>query len=356
MKSNKLILAALMAGAAQTAFAVNNQPYGAIEGTYFNPDNLRQEKNGSGGALIFGIPAGQYLAGELNLFGVRADQTNGTSFNKTWGGGLDLHVYPFKRTGTFAPFLSIGSGSQYEDRNGPERGYLFLNAGGGFLANLTADGRTALRVEAKRVRVHDYELVPGQDNLWDTRISAGIQVAFGNDPVPPPPVLLPPPPPPPALPPPPPPPPAPPLDSDQDGVPDSIDACPGTPLGMQVDARGCAIKAAKVVLHDINFEFGKAKLTEDSKTSLDKVVAGLKGQPSMHLLIEGHTDSVGSVKANLALSKKRAAAAKAYLVESGISEKRLVSKGFGKSRPIATNKTAEGRAENRRVEFKVIEQ
>jgi outer membrane protein OmpA-like peptidoglycan-associated protein len=328
------------------------------------------------------LPAGRYFSSELNLFGLRADQLNGKSFNRTWGGGLDLNLYPLTRNAVIAPFVAIGSGEQYEDRDRPQRGYLFLTAGGGFLANLTADGRTALRVDAKRYRVNDYELVPGRNNLWDTRISAGLQVAFGNDPLPPPP---PPPPAPPAAPmdsdrdgvpddidqcpntpfgvqvdavgcPLPPPPPPAPLDSDQDGVLDINDACPGTPLGMKVDDHGCAIKSAKIVLHDINFEFGKAVLTSDAKLALDKVLEGLRGQPGMKLAIEGHTDSVGSAKANLTLSKKRANAAKVYMVESGIEGSRLTTQGFGKSKPIASNKNAAGRAENRRVEFKVTQQ
>jgi outer membrane protein OmpA-like peptidoglycan-associated protein len=145
-----------------------------------------------------------------------------------------------------------------------------------------------------------------------------------------------------------------PKDSDGDGVVDSMDQCPNTPRGMKVDANGCAIKAATIVLHDINFESNKAVLTMEAKKSLDNIVAGLKGQPSMSLQIDGHTDATGSDALNLKLSKARAAAAKQYLVENGIEASRLETQGYGESKPMATNKTKAGRAENRRVEFKVL--
>ncbi|MES2883638.1 MAG: OmpA family protein [Pseudomonadota bacterium] len=376
----KLMVAAVLAGAAQAAIAANGQPYYGLQGTFVDADNLRNNKEGYGATLLLGLPAGEYLATELNLFGLRMDNDT-NSFDKQWGAGLDLAIYPFKREKGFAPFLLIGSGAQYEDRNGPERGYTFINAGGGFLADLTDDGLVSLRVDAKRYRVHDNELIAGRSRLWDTRISAGLQVAFGPDPViaqPAPPV--PPPPPPPSdtdgdgvpdsidqcpgtvpgtivnsvgCPPPPPPPP---VDTDRDGVLDQFDACPGTPFGLKVDERGCAIKEAKIVLRDINFEFNKATLTPAAKASLDKVTEGLRGQPTMSLLIEGHTDAVGSDAYNLKLSKQRAAAARAYLLEGGVEGSRIESIGMGEAQPIASNKTVDGRAENRRVEFKVTKQ
>jgi len=373
----KIVLAALMAGAAQLASAANGQPYYGLQGTFIDADNLRNNKEGYGATLLLGMPVNDYLASELNVFGLRMDNST-QSFDKQWGAGLDLAMYPFTRGGRFAPFLLVGGGAQYEDRNGPERGYSFLNAGGGFLADLTQDGMVSLRVDAKRYRVHDNELIAGRDQLWDTRVSAGLQVAFGADPV-----IAPPPPAPPAPPAdadgdgvpdsidqcpgtvpgvvvdsvgcPPPPPPAP-VDSDQDGVLDPDDACPGTLLGLKVDERGCAIKAAKIVLRDINFEFNSSRLTAEAMQSLDKVTQGLQGQPTMQLLIEGHTDSVGSESYNLKLSKERANAARAYLIQSGIEATRLESTGFGESQPVTSNATKDGRAENRRVEFKVTQQ
>lgn len=374
----KLMAAALLAAAAPLSMAANDSPYYAVQGTYIDADNLRNNKEGYGATVTFGLPVGQYLASELNLFALRMNNDT-NSFDKQLGAGLDIALYPFTRNQVFAPFLSIGSGAQYEDRNGPQRGYTFVNAGGGFLLDLTADRKVALRVDAKRYRVHDNELIPGQKQLWDTRINAGLQFAFNADPAP---VVAPPPPPPPPAPvdsdgdgvvdgvdqcpntPPgvqvnsvgcPLPPPAP-VDTDGDGVLDPVDACPGTPLGLKVDERGCAVKEAKITLRDINFEFNKATLTSEAKGSLDKVAAGLRGQSTMSLLIEGHTDSVGADTYNLKLSKQRAESARAYLIESGIEGGRLTAAGMGESQPVGSNKTADGRAENRRVEFKVTKQ
>ncbi len=376
----KLMTAALLAGLAPMTMAVNDQPYYGLQGTFVDADNLRNNKEGYGATLLLGIPINEHLAVEYNLFGLRMDNDT-NSFDKQLGGGIDFAVYPFSRNRAFTPFLLLGSGAQYEDRNGPERGYTFINGGGGFLANLTADGLVALRIDAKRYRVHDRELIPGRKQLWDTRINAGLQVAFGADPVvAPPPVFSAPPPrpldsdgdgvldsidecpgtlpgvrvnsvgcplplPPPA-----------PVDSDQDGVLDINDACPGTPIGLKVDSRGCAVKEARIVLRDINFEFNSSRLTPEAKASLDKVTAGLQGQPSMSLLIEGHTDAIGSDAYNLKLSRQRAASARAYLLEGGIEASRIESTGMGESQPVASNSTVDGRAENRRVEFKVTRQ
>ncbi len=371
----KFIIAAILAGLATAAFALNGQPYYGLQGTYVDADNLRQNKEGGGATLLLGLPVTPYFAGEFNLFGLtRKNNTSG--YDEEWGAGLDLAIYPFTRTRHFAPFLLIGAGGQYEDRNIKPAGKTFADAGVGFTADLT--DLIALRVDAKRYRVNDNDLVPGRRYLWDTRVSAGLQMAFAADPViappPPPPVQAAPsdsdgdgvidridqcpgtphgvivnsvgcPFPPPA-----------PKDSDQDGVLDPDDACPGTPIGLKVDARGCAIKEAKIVLHDINFEFDSARLTAAAKLALDKVTDGLRGQPTMSLLIDGHTDSVGKVAYNLKLSTRRAASVKAYMVEAGIAASRLASAGKGESQPIASNKTMDGRAENRRVEFKVTQQ
>lgn len=341
----KLMVAALLASVGTLATAANDGPYYGLQGSVIFPDQLRNNEDGYGANVLFGLPVTPHLAVELNLFGLRMEKkTNGS--DKEVGAGLDLAFYPFTRARVFAPFLLIGSGAQYEDRNGPSRGYSFHDAGLGFLVSLTDDQKVSLRVDAKRYRINDNELIPGRDQLWDTRLNAGVQVSFGADA---PAAVAPPPPAPPA-------PPAAPLDSDGDGVIDPNDACPGTPVGLKVDERGCAIKEAKIVLRDINFEFNSANLTAESKASLDKVVAGLSGQPTMNLLIEGHTDSVGTDAYNLTLSKQRAASARAYLIEKGIEGKRIESTGFGESKPVASNKTAEGRAENRRVEFKVTKE
>lgn len=179
----------------------------------------------------------------------------------------------------------------------------------------------------------------------------GLRYSFGEEPKPLPVAApyVPPPPPPPA------PPPPPPRDSDGDGVTDDLDKCPNTPPGFKVDATGCIIQQT-VILRTVNFEFNSDRLTAPAQDSLGQVAAALAGQPDLNVEIDGHTDSVGSPAYNLKLSKKRAESVKAYLISKGVNGSKLYAQGFGKTKPIASNDTEEGRAENRRVEFQVLNQ
>ncbi len=89
--------------------------------------------------------------------------------------------------------------------------------------------------------------------------------------------------------------------------------------------------------------------------SLDRTGAILKENPQIKVEIAGHTDPAGTEKANQAISEKRALSAKKYLVDKfGIADNRLMTKGYGATKPIADNKTDEGRSKNRRVEFRII--
>lgn len=111
---------------------------------------------------------------------------------------------------------------------------------------------------------------------------------------------------------------------------------------------------SKVVLKNIFFATGKATLTESSTTELSNLLKLLNDIPTLKLEISGHTDNVGSASKNKILSEKRAKAVVDYLVKKGISQDRLVYKGYGFEKPIASNKTKAGRQQNRRTEFEVI--
>jgi len=143
------------------------------------------------------------------------------------------------------------------------------------------------------------------------------------------------------------------IDSDGDSVLDGSDACPDTPAGMKTDDSGCAQAAQTLVLRNIGFANGASELTAESQSILDRIVAGLQGQPQMRLQIVGHTDSVGAAGYNLRLSQARAAAVLDYLVAQGVAADRLASEGAGETEPVADNANEEGRALNRRVEFRV---
>ena len=143
------------------------------------------------------------------------------------------------------------------------------------------------------------------------------------------------------------------VDTDGDGVPDAQDLCPQTPAGAEVQANGCAQFQARI--EGVHFETGSARLTAESRSKLDQVADTLKRFPAVRIEVQAHTDSRGNEASNLKLSQARARSVVEYLVSRGVSADRLVAKGYGESRPIADNATPEGRASNRRVEFRVLE-
>lgn len=125
------------------------------------------------------------------------------------------------------------------------------------------------------------------------------------------------------------------------------------PVKLDVPLQGVAI-GEKVILRNIFFESGKFELLTDSKAELGKLIGFLKKNTSMQIEIGGHTDNEGTDAANLILSQNRAKAVYNYLTENGIDAARLSYKGYGETMPLVSNSTAEGRANNRRTEFKVI--
>ncbi|HHJ36085.1 MAG TPA: OmpA family protein, partial [Gammaproteobacteria bacterium] len=144
------------------------------------------------------------------------------------------------------------------------------------------------------------------------------------------------------------------IDTDADGILDNVDACPATDAGALVDSKGCAI--VDISLEGVNFDNNSANITADSKIVLDKAAATLRELPEVRVEVQAHTDSVGSKKYNQKLSEKRAVSVREYLVTQGVAAGQLESKGYGETSPILTNDTEDGRARNRRVELKVIEE
>jgi len=154
-------------------------------------------------------------------------------------------------------------------------------------------------------------------------------------------------------------------DTDGDGVADKLDKCPNTPSGTIVDGSGCPLKTpapqvtviteedrkvVKDAISNLEFDLGKATIRSKSFSSLDRV-ARLLVNKNFSLKLAGHTDITGSRELNLRLSKERAESVKAYLVAQGANASRIEATGYGPDQPIATNKTAAGRQQNRRVEF-----
>jgi OOP family OmpA-OmpF porin len=136
-------------------------------------------------------------------------------------------------------------------------------------------------------------------------------------------------------------------DTDHDGVPDNLDRCPNTPTEATVSINGCW------ALINI-FSSGEAIIRSQFYDQLNAVVRILSQDPSLRIEIQGHTDDTGPADLNKRLSEKRAQAVMLYLIRKGINAKRLRWVGYGHTRPIATNNTAEGREHNRRIELRPI--
>lgn len=152
----------------------------------------------------------------------------------------------------------------------------------------------------------------------------------------------------------------PPKDRDGDGIVDPEDACPDEPGEANADPKkhGCPVarveKGEIKIREQVQFAYNSDKILKASDYILEAVKKVLDDNPQITLIeVQGHTDSKGGDAYNLALSKRRAASVMAWLTKNGIEKKRLKSNGFGKQRPIDTNETEEGRANNRRVEFHI---
>ena len=164
-------------------------------------------------------------------------------------------------------------------------------------------------------------------------------------------------------------------DSDGDGIPDNLDACPflagiaanhGCPEGYNRDSAKAAVTESPAKATDkprnlhtsvvaeldrkqIHFDFNKATINKSSTKYLESVLMELRENPEAVLTIDGFADNIGSKKANLAMSKKRAQSVKNYFVKKGIAEDRLQARGHGNRMPIGNNRTRSGRAKNRRA-------
>lgn len=142
-------------------------------------------------------------------------------------------------------------------------------------------------------------------------------------------------------------------DTDNDGIPDHMDKCPK--VAGTKDNSGCPEISVQVkkrlafAATAIQFDLGKSTIKKTSNKLLDEVVSILNDYPDYNMTIEGHTDNTGNAAKNMELSRDRAAAVKNYFISKGIASDRLSSEGFGDTKPVQSNKTAAGRAKNRRV-------
>lgn len=355
----KLLIAASLAVVPMLASA-DDHFYGALMGSVVINDPSRRLDEGFGAHALMGWKLNPQIALEPNLFWHNSDAETGPVDVTTYGLGLDVNVM-----GNGAPFYLAGLGARKEDFPGFEEELLFVNLGIGMSVPQLSQGLGRLRAEARWIAVFDDQTVPGLRIHNDFRINVGLM--FGGTTIA-----------------------AVDGDVDQDGVTDSRDQCPNSAAGAKVDGRGCEAKAAvaakdtdgdgvvdaadecpgtakglsvdgrgcvkleEFVLKGVSFASGSANLRDGAKGILDNAVAALNKAPvAVAVEIGGHTDSVGNAANNQKLSQARAESVRAYLISKGIKGDTLTAKGYGSDKPVDDNKTAAGRANNRRVEFKI---
>ncbi|WP_017258191.1 OmpA family protein [Pedobacter arcticus] len=140
------------------------------------------------------------------------------------------------------------------------------------------------------------------------------------------------------------------VDTDGDGVPDSIDECPE--VKGDASNNGCPKEEMKVYDYkNIQFEFNSSVLKTSSYAVLETIAQQIKTSGKTKFLVNGHSSAEGTEQRNMALSVDRANAVKAYLVNNGVASSRLITKGYGEAQPVADNATESGRVLNRRVEI-----
>ncbi|HEX4909401.1 MAG TPA: OmpA family protein [Permianibacter sp.] len=317
------------------------------------PDEDRGLENDSE-LKYFGL--GYYLTEEvmLELYGAEHDTEidgGGLSVDSSQLGMKALYHFETTRPGII-PYVALGLNEIKFEADGAaeeesETGIMF---GLGLKTYFTE--RLSLRLEVNNTR---YE----ETHEHDSQFWVGLSYLFGGgsaapamEDEEPAPVAEPTPAPQPA------PAPAAPKDSDGDGVLDTADQCPNTAAGRKVDEKGCEKVLREKVSIKLNvlFETARTDIKPESATEIKRVADFMTDYPTTKVVIEGHTDSIGSNELNKSLSERRAkAVADALVRDYGIDASRVSSVGYGEERPLADNNTAEGRAQNRRVTAEIEE-
>lgn len=367
LAAGSVMLAAPVAAQEASASRLHEGSYVAPMASYlWSDDDLTDD--GFGGAFALGYRPGRYA---VELSGTYNQLSGDTSDATLIGASINGLLFPFGANSNF--YVLIGAGAlEVDDYPGGEDADRFsittAQAGPGYMLPLSIGSYDfALRGEVLYRYGHrdssPASNVVAPDDFKHALVNLGLQLPLGRSetPVPEPepipvavvPVETPP-------------------DSDGDGVADDRDQCPGTPAGTQVNEVGCPLPPPcrppepgerislegcgagdLFVLHGVTFEFDKSRLTPNARTILDGVADELTTQSALHFELSGHTDSKGSDTYNQKLSESRAESVRAYLIERGIAEDRMVARGYGESLPVADNDTDEGRELNRRVELKI---
>ena len=308
--------------------------YFSPSATYNWMDSNWGVNNGMGLNLGIGKPVSEHWNIEGNLSYTELGYQNGNnSLDNT-----DLNVdamYFLNRNPSFSPFVEIGAGGLYAQGRSNSSTYGDANAGVGFMTWLHD---IAIRADVRYRYTGSVAAwaanVPGSSFSPDDWIaSLGLVIPLGEKAKPAPIAEAPAPAPAPAAAPEPAPAPA----------PAPVEAVPPRPVAH-----------TKLVLEGSHFAFNKATLDASGKAKLDEDAKLLVAYPDIKVKISGYTDSIGSVKYNKRLSDRRADTVFRYLQSHGVKSDRMTMQGYGESNPVASNKTAAGRAKNRRVEIETL--
>lgn len=355
MNTKQLMYTGILAAA--TAFGGATAQAQSLEGgalaNWFIADNSRDDTNNGFGLALDGVRfynSYEGLSLRVSFANLETDLPIETDFQRytaTVGYWRYLDGDGFKLSG-FRPYVNAGIGFGIQETvtsKADSDSGLLLEAAFGLVS--TWDVLMPNLKFRPELRL-DYETV--YSDAVDLTVGVGVHYGFGAPA--PAPVAATPVPAPAAKPAPAPAPKPTPKDSDGDGVNNDDDACPGTAKGAAVDKRGCVL-IEKVVLKGVSFGSGSATLKPEAFAELRGVAAAIKANPKIKVEVGGHSDSAGDDKKNQVLSEKRAQSVKSFLIKEGVPAAQVTIKGYGESKPIDTNDTPEGRANNRRVEFNV---
>lgn len=293
-------------------------------------DSSRSVDNDS----FYGLAVGKHLnddwSAELNVVSGKYDGRNFAPGMRITAISADA-LRVFDRDSMFSPFLTAGLGAILDQpTDSGAQTHLMTQGGVGALIHLWENESGSTSFSLRPEALVRWDANNDYQRPVDVLLGLGFELAFGA----PRPVAE-------AAPPPPAPPPAP-------------AAVPAPPPPATSTAPPPPVAQA-ITLEGVHFENDSARLTSESSRILDPIAASLKAHPELRVEVQGHTDGVGSASYNLKLSQARANAVRDYLIADGVPQEELTAKGYGKTRPIADNRTAAGRARNRRVALVVLE-